>query len=156
MRIKMFSIALIIVNTIAKAVPWWLAKTRPAHYCGGAENCTLTTFVQNVRSWKPTAPTVWPHNPPQRAAEQTETLRSKSDGKQADWSGYGYKELKIVRKKFQSRLVRMRSPVQIWVAAPKRSICFVQVLLFLVFGGSWSAGGKSAAPLCAVLVLAGI
>ena len=43
----------------------------------------------------------------------------KSDGKQTDWSGYGHKALKIVRKNLQRRLVRMRSPVRIWVAAPK-------------------------------------
>ena len=44
---------------------------------------------------------------------------SKSDGKQADRSVYRYKARKIVRKKFLGRLVRMRSPVQIWVAAPR-------------------------------------
>ena len=48
-----------------------------------------------------------------------ETMFSKSDGKQAVWSGYGHKATKIVRKKFWGRLVRMRSPVRIWVAAPK-------------------------------------
>ena len=44
---------------------------------------------------------------------------SKSDGKQAVWSGYGHKATKIVRKKFWGRLVRMRSAVQIRPAAPK-------------------------------------
>ena len=48
-----------------------------------------------------------------------ETLRSKSDEKKMVWSGYGHKAQKIVRKKFRWRLVRMRSPVRIWVAAPK-------------------------------------
>ena len=48
-----------------------------------------------------------------------ETLRSKSDEKKMVWSGYGHKALKIVRTKFRGRLVRMRSPVRIWVAAPK-------------------------------------
>ena len=52
--------------------------------------------------------------------EYTETGCSKSGGKQADRSAYRYKVRKIVRKKFQSRLVRMRSPVRIWVAAPQR------------------------------------
>ncbi|MBM6924890.1 hypothetical protein H6B51_02950 [Pseudoflavonifractor phocaeensis] len=51
--------------------------------------------------------------------EYTETGCSKSGGKQADRSVYRYKVRKIVRKKFQSRLVRMRSPVQIRIAAPK-------------------------------------
>ena len=46
-------------------------------------------------------------------------MHSKSDGKQADWSRYGHKAQKIVRKNSKSRLVRMRSPVRIWVAAPK-------------------------------------
>ena len=44
---------------------------------------------------------------------------SKSDGKQAVWSGYGHKATKIVRKKFWGRLVRMRSAVQIRPAALK-------------------------------------
>ena len=44
---------------------------------------------------------------------------SKSDGKQAVWSGYGHKATKIVRKKFWGRLVRMRSAVRICPAAPK-------------------------------------
>ena len=48
-----------------------------------------------------------------------ETLRSKSDEKKMVWSGYGHKALKIVRTKFRGRLVRMRSPVQIQIAAPK-------------------------------------
>jgi len=34
-------------------------------------------------------------------------------------SEYDHKVRKIVRKKFRRRLVRMRSPVRIWVAAPK-------------------------------------
>ena len=46
-------------------------------------------------------------------------MRSKSDEKKMVWSGYGHKALKIVRTKFRGRLVRMRSPVRIWVAAPK-------------------------------------
>ena len=61
----------------------------------------------------------WPHFQPQRDVEYTETGCSKSGGKQADRSVYRYKVRKIVRKKFQSRLVRMRSPVRIWVAAPQ-------------------------------------
>ena len=44
---------------------------------------------------------------------------SKSDGKKMVLSRYGQKALKIVRKKFRGRLVRMRSAVRIWVAAPK-------------------------------------
>lgn len=52
--------------------------------------------------------------------KHTETLWSKSGGKQADWSGYGHKARKIVRKKFQGRLVRMRSAVQIRPAAPRK------------------------------------
>ena len=46
-------------------------------------------------------------------------MRSKSDEKKMVWSGYGHKALKIVRTKFRGRLVRMRSPVQIQIAAPK-------------------------------------
>ena len=44
---------------------------------------------------------------------------AKSDRKQENWSGYSYKVPKIVIKNLKSRLVRMRSPVRIWVAAPK-------------------------------------
>ena len=48
-----------------------------------------------------------------------ETVPSKSAGKQMKWSENGHKARKIVRKKLQSRLVRMRSAVQIRPAAPK-------------------------------------
>ena len=72
-----------------------------------------------VKTPETTLPMVWPHSLPQRAAEQTKILYSKSVGKQVDWSGYSYKARKIVRKNLRGRLVRMRSPVQIWVAAPK-------------------------------------
>ena len=46
-------------------------------------------------------------------------MPSKSAGKQMKWSENGHKARKIVRKKLQSRLVRMRSAVQIRPAAPK-------------------------------------
>ena len=58
----------------------------------------------------------------QRAAEQTKILYSKSDGKQVDWSGYSYKARKIVRKNLRGRLVRMRSAVQICLAAPNNRL----------------------------------
>ena len=48
-----------------------------------------------------------------------EAVHSKSDGKQADWSRYGHKAQKIVRKNLKSRLVRMRSRVRIALAAQK-------------------------------------
>jgi len=40
-------------------------------------------------------------------------------GKQSVWSGNTYKQRKKIRKMKKFVLVRMRSPVRIWVAAPK-------------------------------------
>ena len=55
----------------------------------GSSNGQLPTKVR----WA-----VWPHNQPQRAAEQAETLCFKSDGKQSVWSGNAYKLSKKIRK----------------------------------------------------------
>ena len=61
-------------------------------------------------------------------------MHSKSDGKQADWSRYGHKAQKIVIKNSKSRLVRMRSPVQIRIAAPQKPLFSLEKGGF-IFGG---------------------
>ena len=59
-------------------------------------------------------------------------MRSKSDEKKMVWSGYGHKALKIVRTKFRGRLVRMRSPVQIRIAAPQNTRLSMEKRVFSV------------------------
>jgi hypothetical protein len=54
--------------------------------------------------------------------EYTETLFVKSVGKQMKWSKNGYKQAKNIQKILPWQLVRMRSPVQIWSAAPEKEV----------------------------------